>query len=154
MMELTRQKLPVLDRTPLGNATGTLRGAYVLSRESGTTADLILIATGSEVPLALEAQGLLGAAGINTRVVSMPSWELFRNQDQEYRDHVLPPAVGARLAVEAGATQGWLEWVGPRGDVIGLDRFGASAPAAENFSHFGFTAANVVERARALVQAG
>jgi len=154
MMVLTRQKLPVLDRTPLGNATGTLRGAYVLSRESGTTADLILIATGSEVPLALEAQGLLGAAGINTRVVSMPSWELFRNQDQEYRDHVLPPAVGARLAVEAGATQGWLEWVGPRGDVIGLDRFGASAPAAENFSHFGFTAANVVERARALVQAG
>lgn len=146
--------MPVLDRTSLGDAEGTRRGAYVLSRESGTSPDLILIATGSEVTVALEAQGLLAAAGINTRVVSMPSWELFRDQPEEYRDHVLPPAVEARVSIEAGATQGWLEWVGQRGDAIGLDRFGASAPAAENFAHFGFTAANVVERARSLVQRG
>lgn len=154
MLVLTRQKMPVLDRTSLGDAEGTRRGAYVLSRESGTSPDLILIATGSEVTVALEAQGLLAAAGINTRVVSMPSWELFRDQPEEYRDHVLPPAVEARVSIEAGATQGWLEWVGQRGEAIGLDRFGASAPAAENFAHFGFTAANVVERARSLVQRG
>ncbi len=154
MLVLTRQKLPILNRISLGDADGTLRGAYVLSREGGTTADLILIATGSEVKVALEAQELLEAAGIDARVVSMPSWELFREQPQEYRDHVLPPELGARLAIEAGATQGWLEWVGQHGDVIGVDRFGASAPAAENFARLGFTAANVVERARTLVRAG
>ncbi len=152
MLVLTRQKLPVFDRASLGDAAGTLKGAYVLSREAGTGADLILVATGSEVGIALEAQGLLSAADIDARVVSMPSWELFREQPAEYCERVLPPDVGARLAIEAGATQGWLEWVGQQGDVIGLDRFGASAPAAENFDHFGFTAANVVERARALVR--
>ena len=152
MLVLSRQKLPIFDQTSLGGADGVLRGAYVLSREPGTAADIILIASGSEVKVALEAQDLLEAAGIGARVVSMPSWELFRAQPDEYRDHVLPPDVDARLAIEAGARQGWLEWIGARGAVIGLDRFGASAPSAENYERLGFTAADVVERARALVQ--
>jgi transketolase len=151
MLVLSRQKLPVLDRTTLGDAAGTRHGAYVLSREAGTGPELILIASGSEVRIALEAQPLLRAAGIDARVVSMPSWELFRAQPAEYRDRVLPPNAAVRLAIEAGATQGWREWIGPNGDVIGLDRFGASAPAAENFERFGFSAAAVVDRARELV---
>ena len=99
----------------------------------------------------LEAQGALAKEGVDARVVSMPCWELFREQPPAYRDRVLPPGVRARLAVEAGASFGWREWVGGAGDVLGIDRFGVSAPAKENFKRFGFTVENVVERARKLV---
>jgi transketolase len=151
MLVLSRQKLPVLDGPELAGAEGLRRGAYVLRAERGERADLILIATGSEVPLVLDAGEALAKDDIDARVVSLPSWDLFREQPAHYRESVLPVEVPHRLAVEAGATQGWLEWVGDRGDVIGIDRFGASAPAAELFEHFGFTVANVVDRARRLL---
>ena len=154
MLVLTRQKLPVLDRSVLAGAEGLLHGAYVLKRESGTQADLILIASGSEVSLALAASEVLATDGFDARVVSMPSWELFREQTGEYRAAVLPPGVPRRLAIEAGAAQGWLEWVGAHGAVIGLDRFGASAPSAEVFRHLGFTVENVVAHAKRLLGNG
>lgn len=154
MLVLSRQKLPVLDRSTLAGAEGLAHGAYILKRESGTQADLILIASGSEVSLALAASQALAKDGINVRVVSMPSWELFREQPAGYRDAVLPPGVSRRIAIEAGATQGWLEWVGSGGEVIGIDRFGASAPSSEVFRHLGFTAENVVGRARRLLSDG
>jgi len=151
LLVLTRQNLPILDRSMLAPAEGVLKGAYVISRESGDTPDIILIATGSEVQLVLEAQKRLLDEGIAARVVSMPSWELFSEQPRDYRDAVLPPETGARLAVEAGASLGWREWVGDRGGIIALDRFGASAPAGELFRHFGFTVENVVERAKEIL---
>ena len=112
----------------------------------------MLIGTGSEVQHCLGAQEELEAEGRRVRVVSMPGWERFRDQPRAYREAVLPPDVGARLAVEAAATMGWEEWVGPGGDVVGLDRFGASAPGEENFGRFGFTAGNVAHRARSLLE--
>lgn len=145
----TRQNLPVIDRTQYGSAEGLRRGAYVLSDASNP--QIILIATGSEVSLALGAQKKLAEQGIAARVVSMPSWELFDAQSQEYRDTVLLPSVRTRLAVEAGITQGWHKYVGMDGDVIGLDRFGASAPFAVIFEKLGFTVDNVVARARRLL---
>ena len=151
MLVLTRQGLPVLDRSRLAGAEGLLRGAYVLSPERGDTPRVILIASGSEVQLVLEAQERLRAEGIDARVVSMPSWELFRQQPPEYRAEVLPPEVKARLAVEAGAPMGWREWVGDEGEVIGMTRFGASAPYEENFKHFGFTVENVLQQAKKLL---
>jgi len=151
MLVLTRQALPVLDRSRLAAAEGLHLGAYVLSPERGGAPGLVLIGTGSEVALALEAQAALAREGVDARVVSMPSWELFRQQPQSYREEVLPPAVKARLAVEAGSTFGWREWVGEAGGVLGIDRFGASAPAKENFKRFGFTVENVVERAKRLL---
>ncbi len=151
MLVLTRQGVPVFDRSRLYGAEGVLKGAYILAGENAVTADIILIATGSEVQLILEAQKVLAAEGIAARVVSMPSWELFREQTQEYRNSVLPPEITARLAVEAGATLGWRDWVGDRGDIIGIDRFGASAPAREIFRNYGFTVENVVERAKKLL---
>ena len=151
LLVLTRQKLPVFDRKHLTPAEGVRRGAYVLSPEQDTP-DLILIASGSEVHLALSAQGHLRTEhGIDARVVSMPSWELFREQPTAYRHEVLPPEVKPRLSVEAGATQGWLEWVGCEGDMIGLDHFGASAPGPVLLEQFGFTVDNVVDRARSLL---
>ena len=110
----------------------------------------MLIASGSEVQLILEAQERLAADGIDSRVVSMPSWELFRDQAQPYRDEVLPPVVTARLAVEAGASQGWGEWIGT-GGVLGIDKFGASAPCRETFRHYGMTAEAVVDEAKLIV---
>ncbi|HKK14021.1 MAG TPA: transketolase C-terminal domain-containing protein, partial [Gammaproteobacteria bacterium] len=152
MLVLSRQKLPVLDRTGLGDPEGVLRGAYVLAPEQGERPDLILIASGSEVHLAAGArQRLADRHGIDARVVSMPSWELFRAQAESYRHQVLPPEVRARLAVEAGSPQGWCEWVGDAGRVIGITRFGASAPGPENFAHYGFTEDHVVDQARALL---
>lgn len=151
-LALTRQKLPVFDRTKFGSAEGVARGAYVLSPSpTGTGHDGILIASGSEVSLAIEAQELLAAEGIGVSVVSMPSWELFEKQSREYRDEVLPPAVTARLAIEAGVTLGWSKYVGANGDVIGLDRFGASAPYQILMEKFGFTAANAVAKLKGLV---
>jgi transketolase len=151
MLVLSRQDLPILDRTRLAGPEGVLKGAYVLAKESGTIPDIVLIASGSEVPLILEARQRLAAEDIDARVVSMPSWELFREQPRKYREAVLPPDVTARLAVEAGSTLGWCEWVGHSGGVIGLDRFGASAPCKENFKRYGFTVEHVVGRAKSLL---
>jgi transketolase len=152
MLVLSRQKLPVLDQNRYGSAVGVSRGAYILADANGEPADILLISTGSEVHVTLAAAAVLSAEGINAWVVSMPSWELFREQNQGYRDDVLPPAVKRRLAVEAGVTLGWKEWVGDEGDVIGMEGFGASAPAGELFSNFGFSVDNVVARARALLE--
>jgi transketolase len=151
MLVLTRQGLPVFDRTEGGGANELLRGAYVLSREKGAVPDIILLASGSEVQLIFEAQGRLSAVGIDARVVSMPSWDLFLEQSTEYRDQVLPPKVKARLAVEAGVPLGWHQWVGDSGDIIAITKFGASAPARETFKRYGLTVENVVERAKILV---
>ena len=143
----TRQKLPVLDRAALASADGLARGAYVLADADGGQPDIILIATGSEVHVALAAQGRLAKRGVMARVVSMPSWELFERQPQSYRDEVLPPEVTARLAIEAGVSQGWRRYVGDGGEVIGIEGFGASAPYEVLWEKYGFTAENVTARA-------
>ncbi|MEW6233484.1 MAG: transketolase [Chloroflexota bacterium] len=148
---LTRQKLPILDRTKYPPASGLARGAYVLADPPGGRPEIILIATGSEVHPALEAQERLLNQGIAARIVSMPSWELFDREPQEYRDQVLPPEMTARLAVEAGISQGWHRYVGSAGDVISIERFGASAPYGILMEKFGFTVENVVSRALALL---
>ena len=143
----------MLDRTELGNAAGAERGAYVLWDGNGNGfPELIVIATGSEVWVALEAAKQLQEEGIATRVVSMPCWELFEEQPVEYRDSVLPPDVEARLSVEAGVGLGWWKWVGQEGDVVSLERFGASAPGATVLEKLGFTPENVVTRAQALLR--
>jgi transketolase len=144
---LTRQSVPTLDRKRYAPAAGLRQGAYVLSDTPGGRLDLILIATGSEVALITAAQEKLAQKGIAVRTVSMPSWELFEAQPQEYKDKVLPPGVKARLAVEAGVSQGWCRYTGDSGDVIALNRFGASAPAKTIFEKLGYTVDNVVARA-------
>ncbi|MDZ7724047.1 MAG: transketolase C-terminal domain-containing protein [candidate division KSB1 bacterium] len=151
MLLFTRQKLPVIDQAAYAPASGVLKGAYILCKEDGNTPDVILIATGSEVPLVLEAQKQLKSSNIDARVVSMPSWELFRQQNDSYRDEVLPPKIKARLAVEAGVSQGWSEWVGADGDVLSLNAFGKSGPYSKVFEHFGLTPDNIVKRAKALL---
>lgn len=148
-LALTRQKVAVIDRKKFAKADGLRRGAYVLADAENPR--LILLATGSEVSLALEAWQKLQEEGVAARVVSMPCWELFEEQPQEYRDQVLMPAVSARLAVEAGVRQGWDRYVGPHGDVICLDRFGASAPGDVALKNLGFNVDNVLQRARALI---
>jgi transketolase len=151
---LTRQAVPVIDRTRYAPATGVSRGAYVLadSGEPGASAtgvpDVLLLATGSEVSLCLEAHERLRADGVKSRVVSMPSWELFHDQPEEYRDAVLPPAVRARVSVEQASTFGWAKYVGDTGHSIGMRSFGASAPLKHLVKKFGFTVENVVEAAR------
>jgi transketolase len=152
LLALTRQNLPILDRTLYTPASEAARGAYVLADMGHEAPDLILMASGSEVSLVLAAGERLAAEGVNVRVVSFPSWELFAAQDSDYRERVLPHAVKARLAVEAGIAQGWQRWVGDAGDVISLERFGASAPYQTLFQQFGFTADHVIERARALLR--
>ncbi len=147
---LSRQNLPILDRTKLAAASGLARGAYVLRGTEGPP-DVVLIATGSEVHLALEASDHLLEEGIRVWVVSMPCWELFDEQPPAYRDEVLPPGV-PRLAIEAGATLGWYKYVGESGAVIGLDRFGASAPGEVVLRELGFSVENVVARARELIR--
>ncbi|MCJ0824874.1 transketolase [Luteimonas sp. 50] len=148
---LTRQAVPTLDRTRFKAADCLCCGAYVLD-DDDTSPALILIASGSEVHLVVEAAQRLRAQEIAVRCVSMPSWELFDAQPREYRDKILPPRVRARLAVEAGATQGWWRYVGDAGDVIGVDRFGASAPGDTNLREYGFTVDNVCNRALALLR--
>jgi transketolase len=147
----TRQDVPTLDREVNADASGLAKGAYVLRDFGGDTPQLILMATGSEVALALEAGEQLAAEDVSVRVVSMPSWELFKAQDADYRESVLPPGIKARVAVEAGVTFGWDRWVGDRGIVIGIDSFGASAPGDENMRRFGFTVENVVAKAKTLI---
>jgi transketolase len=166
-LALTRQKVPLIDRKVCAAAEGLRRGGYVLAEaepagargssptlREGSTQDsprLILIATGSEVSLALEAREQLQKDGIPTRVISLPCTELFEEQTQDYRDEVLPPSVTARLAIEAGVRLGWDRYVGPHGDVICLDRFGASAPGDVALKNLGFNVENVIKHARALL---
>jgi transketolase len=148
---LTRQNVPVLDRGELGGAEELERGGYVVWESSRELAELIMISTGSELAPTLEAGRTLAAEGTEVRVVAMPCVELFEAQSSAYRDSVLPPDVVARLAVEPGATLGWWKWVGSGGDVLGLDRFGASAPGTTVLEKLGFSASGIAERARALL---
>jgi transketolase len=148
---LTRQNLPTFDRNVCAPASGVAKGAYTLIDADGGSPDVLLLASGSEVAICLDARQRLQAAGIKTRVVSMPSWELFEKQDRAYRDSVLPPSVDARVAVEAATTLGWDRYIGPRGAVIGMTSFGASAPIGVVMKHFGFTPEHVVETAKQVV---
>jgi transketolase len=152
VMVLSRQNLPTLDRTVFAPASGTARGAYVLREPAGGRPDCILIGTGSELPICLDAAAALERDGIRARVVSMPCWDLFAEQDAAYREEVLPAAVSARVACEAACGFGWERWIGDRGRFIGMTGFGASAPANKLYEHFGITAAAVAAAARDLVR--
>ncbi len=149
---LTRQKLPVLDRTVLASASHLAQGGYVLADPDGSMLEVILIATGSEVSLALEAHARLVGDGIRSRVVSMPSWELFERQPQSYRDTVLPPSVRARVSIEAAAPFGWERYVGLDGAIVGVTGFGTSAPGPIVMREFGFTPEHVVETAKKILE--
>jgi transketolase len=149
---LTRQNLPTIDRDQYAPARGVAQGAYILAEAEGGQPDVILIGTGSEVSICLAAREQLAAEGVKARVVSMPSWELFNAQSDEYREKVLPSNVTARVAVEAGIRQGWDRYIGMGGRFVGTDRFGASAPGAVVFRELGFTPENVAEQARALLK--
>ncbi|MEC8959670.1 MAG: transketolase C-terminal domain-containing protein, partial [Chloroflexota bacterium] len=149
-MAFTRQNLPVLDRSKLPSAAGVLKGGYILW-ESSDSPQVVLIATGSEVHIALEAGQTLEHDGISSRVVSMPSWEVFDDQPKEYRDLVLPPSLRARVSVEAGTTKGWERYVGLDGASVGMNSYGASAPAGILYENFGITAEAVASEARRLV---
>lgn len=151
---LTRQKVPTIDRTRYASAEGLARGGYVLAEAEGAVPEAILIASGSEVHVTLAAHEALAAEGVRTRVVSLPSWALFQQQPQEYRDAVLPPTVLARVAVEAAEPMGWEHWIGGTGIAIGMLGYGASAPAKQLFREFGFTPERVVECTRAVLQRG
>jgi transketolase len=145
-LALTRQKLPVIDRRKYASAQGLHRGAYVLAEAEGGFPEVVIIGTGSEVSVALGARDLLQAKGIRTRVVSMPCWEFFSAQPIAYKESVIPKHVRLRVAVEAAVSFGWERWVGESGLIIGLDRFGASAPYEVLMKEFGFTPEMVVER--------
>ena len=153
LLVLTRQATPTLDRAKFASASGLARGAYVLAHNPGAQPDVLLLATGSEVSLCVEAFEQLSKEGIQARVVSMPSWELFERQDQAYRDSVLPPGVKARVSVEMASTFGWSRYVGMSGSSIGMHSFGASAPLKALLKHFGFTVENIVAEAKAQIRA-
>jgi transketolase len=144
---LTRQDVPTLDRDRYASAEGLRRGAYVLADSPGGTPELVLVASGSEVALIVEAATRLQADGIRVRTVSMPSWELFEALPQTDRDTVLPPSVRARVAVEAGVSQGWHRYVGDAGDVVSVERFGSSAPGEVLLREYGFGAGEICRRA-------
>jgi transketolase len=148
---LSRQAIPTFDRSRYASASGVARGAYILADAEGGRPDVILLSTGSEVSLCVEAFDRLMAEGIRARVVSMPSWELFEQQNHSYRDSVLPSEATARVSVEQASTFGWERYVGPTGTMIGMETFGASAPLKELQKKFGFTVERVVEAARAQV---
>jgi len=150
-LALTRQKLPVFDRTKYASAEGLEKGAYVMRDAPGGAIDVILIGTGSEVSLCVEAQDILEKEGIRARVVSMPSWTLFDKQSKEYQESVLPAGTTARVAVEAGCALGWSKYVGGKGKVISLERFGASAPYQTILEHLGFTGDNVAAIAKSIL---
>jgi transketolase len=150
LLALTRQNVPHLDRAKAVDA-GVAKGGYILRDADGGAPDVILIGTGSEVALCSKAQEKLQGYGVKARVVSLPSWELFAKQDAAYRDRVLPPALKKRVTVEAGATFGWCRWAGDEGIIIGIDRYGASAPGAEVLQHFGFTVEHVTSAALRLM---
>jgi transketolase len=157
-LSLTRQKLPTLDGTAEQAREGVARGGYVLraarGEDSGKTPELLLIATGSELQLAFAAAEALEKDSIAARVVSLPCWEAFDAQDEAYREAVIPPAVRRRVTIEAGATLGWERYAGDEGAMIGIDHYGASAPAATIFEHLGFTTERVVDVARRVVRDG
>jgi transketolase len=144
---LTRQDVPTLDRNKYAPASGLAQGAYILADCPDGQPDVILIGSGSEVSLCVAAYEQLKSEGMKARVVSMPSWELFEQQEQAYRDQVLPPAVTARVAVELASTFGWAHYVGPTGIIIGMTTFGASAPLKVLQKEFGFTKERIVEAA-------
>jgi transketolase len=148
VLVLSRQPLPTLDRAKYAPASGVAHGAYVLADAPGASPEIILIATGSEVSLAAEAHEKLLKEGIRSRVVSMPSWDIFEHQSKEYRDSVLPPSVKARVAIEQASTFGWERYVGTEGGVIGMNTFGASAPLKELQKKFGFEPDHVVAVAK------
>jgi transketolase len=148
---LTRQNLPTLKGTAEKAYEGVSKGAYVISPASKETADALLLASGSEVGLAVEAQKVLADEGIDVAVVSMPSWDRFEVQPKEYKESVLPKAVKKRLGIEMGASLGWHKYVGDEGDVLTIDQFGASAPGKKIMEEYGFTVANVVARVKALL---
>ena len=152
VLALSRQPLPTLDRKKYAPASGVAQGAYVLADAPGAEPEVILIASGSEVSLAVEAHEKLLAEGIRSRVVSMPSWEIFEQQPQEYRDSVLPPGVTARIAIEQASTFGWERYVGGSGRMIGMKTFGASAPLKELQRKFGFEPGRIVEVAKELLR--
>ncbi len=152
LLALTRQNLATLDRAVYASADGLERGAYVLADLGDASPELILMASGSEVNLIVEAGLKLAAEAVSVRLVSFPSWELFKMQDPEYREKVLPDAIKPRLAVEAGITMGWEHWVGENGAVLGVDRFGASAPYEIVYKELGFTVDNVVAKAKLLIK--
>jgi transketolase len=154
LLALTRQNLPVFDRTMVASAEGLSRGAYTLAEFGDAEADMILMASGSEVDLVYQAGQRLSEDGFSCRVVSFPSWDLFESQAEAYRESVFPKRLTLRLAVEAGVRQGWDRYVGPRGQVIGIEHYGASAPYKTIMEYFGFTAANVHTHARALLESG
>jgi transketolase len=153
---LSRQKVALIDRKRFSDARGLHKGAYVLAEAANkhgrsVNPKLILIATGSEVGLAIEAWEKLNKQGVPTRVVSMPCWEFFDEQTPRYKESVLPSRVRARLSIEAGVSQGWARYVGDDGDTLSVDRFGASAPAEDVFRDYGFTVENVIKKAKKLV---
>jgi transketolase len=154
VLVLSRQPLPTLDRTKYAPASGVARGAYVLADAPGGKPEVILIASGSEVSLAVLAHEKLIAEGIRSRVVSMPSWDIFDCETAEYRDSVLPPGVAARVAVEQASTFGWERYVGTSGRIIGMKTFGASAPLKELQKKFGFEPEQVAGAARELLARG
>ena len=151
MPSLTRARSPLLDRERYAPAAGLNHGAYILKEARGGSPDALLSASGSEVHIALEAARSLEEKGLSVRVVSMPSWELFDQQPEEYRLKVLPEGIKACVAVEAGVPQGWHRYLGNRSAVVGIDHFGASAPAKTLYKKFGMTAERVVEKVTALL---
>jgi transketolase len=151
VLVLTRQGVPVLDPDKYGLGAGVEKGAYVLSDPDDLQPEVILIATGSEVELALKAQEMLLKEAIPARVVSMPSWELFERQPDAYKEEVFPKTMKKRLAIEAGSPLGWHKYVTDEGDVLGMTTFGESAPAGDLYKEFGFTAERVVQKAKALL---
>jgi len=150
-MVLTRQNLPTLDRTKYSNVGGVERGGYVLIDAEGGEPDVILIGTGSELLLCIEACETLTAEGVNVRVVSMPCFEMFNEQSAEYRESVLPNAIRARVGVEAGIRQGWDQYLGIDGRFVGMSTFGASAPFQTLYEHFGITSEQVVSEAKSVI---
>jgi transketolase len=151
LLALSRQPLPTLDRSKYASASGVARGAYLLGDTPGGKPEVILIASGSELSLAVKAHEQLLAEGIRSRVVSMPSWDIFEHQPQEYRDSVLPPDVTARVAIEQASTFGWERYVGWTGRVIGMKTFGASAPLKELQKKFGFEPERVIDVVKELL---
>jgi transketolase len=148
---MTRQACPVFDRTRLSPAEGLKQGAYVLTDSGSGRPEVLLLASGSEVQPALAAYQKLKEEGIPARLVSMPSWELFEKQPEEYKNRVIPRETLLGISIEAGATQGWHKYIGPHGEAIGIDHFGASAPAKVLLEKFGFTAENIISRVKVLL---
>ena len=152
LLAFSRQATPVIDRQVMAPADGLKRGAYILADLGSGVPQIILMASGTEVGLIVEAGSRLASEGISVRLVSFPSWELFEAQDQDYRDRVFPPGISLRLAVEAGVTQGWERWLGAQGRMIGVDKFGASAPYKTIYEHYGLTTENIIQQAKTLLR--